>query len=187
MNCSIALDKLEQWYRLAKPGDVAYHFSDFSTFIYLCVYDSSDMAPVWRMFTDIEEAQKYLDKHFIKKEDTKMNKRCENCKYYNKVPGMQAYCTHDKHMGMYVPGFVSCSEHEFKEELTGPFGNLKFYLKDSNTGEIELKYICEDCGKAMSEPFHWWKVETPKPTKAFGKPGYHWRCEECDKKKDGKI
>lgn len=65
-----------------------------------------------------------------------------------------------------------------------PFDNIKFFLKDSVTGEIELKYICEDCGKLMDMPFSWWLVLSPRSSVKFGDPGYHFRCEECKKKKE---
>jgi hypothetical protein len=37
----------------------------------------------------------------------------------------------------------------------GPFDNLKFFIKNQENGELEVKYICEDCGKVMEAPFHW--------------------------------
>jgi hypothetical protein len=182
MNTSIALDKLDEWFKLAKPGDIAFHFDVHESLYYIYVYTEAVTKPYWNLFHDVETAQEYIDAHFGKKKEPKMYKRCENCKHFKNTPGSFSWCSHKEHAGVLVPTFTTCADHEPKEERTGPFDSLKFYLKDSSTGEIGLKYICEDCGKVMDEPFHWWKVETPKPTKAFGKPGYHWRCENCDKK-----
>ena len=108
-----------------------------------------------------------------------MTKRCDNCKFF-KEEGCITMCIHKAHCG-YVPTFTSCSDHEPKK--VGPFDNVKFYLKDSNTGEMELKYICEDCGKVMDIPFHWWLVLPIKPKDKYThRPGYHFRCEDCEKK-----
>jgi len=30
--------------------------------------------------------------------------------------------------------------------------NFKLYLKDKKTGEVQIKYICKDCGLEMDEP-----------------------------------
>lgn len=182
------MDELAEWVKTkAQLGDVACSRDRYSDRRYFYVYRGSDDKPYWRMLQD-DIVDKYLEEiNKLKVEESKMNKRCDNCKHFKNVPGSFSWCSHKEHAGALVPTFTTCADHEPKEERTGPFDSLKFYLKDSSTGEIGLKYICEDCGKVMDEPFHWWKVETPKPTKAFGKPGYHWRCENCDKKKDGKI
>ena len=185
-NTSIALDKLDEWFKIAKPGDIAFHFDTYASLYYLYIYAEADDKPYWHLFHDVETAQEYLDAHFGNKEEPKMNKRCENCKHWKSAGGYN-WCAHEDQAGTFVPKFTCCDKHEVKEKQRTPFDNLKFYLKDSSTGELAIKYICEDCGKEMEDPYHWWKVETPRPTKAFGKPGYHWRCEECDKKKDGKI
>ena len=33
--------------------------------------------------------------------------------------------------------------------------NFKFYLKDKETGELEVKYVCKDCGLEMDEAHHY--------------------------------
>ena len=197
--CSMTYADLEYWVKnKAKPGDLAYYHAN--NFVYTYHYTKPDDSPKWCMWSDMEKLQEYLsdfgliDKclkeiNKLKVEDTTVNKRCDNCKYWVKVAGVQPYCAQDKHFGMYVPGFVSCSEHEPKEERSTPFDNLKFYLKDASTGELDIKYICEDCGKIEDKPFHWW-LRLPMFTNgkaSVKRPGYYFRCEDCDKKKDGKI
>ena len=89
---------------------------------------------------------------------------------------------------MYVPKFVSCPEYAPKEKKSTPFDGVKFYLIDDKTGELGIKYVCEDCGKLMDEPGHWRFII---PTGLYGKPnknpGFQFRCEECAKKKEGKV
>lgn len=116
-----------------------------------------------------------------------MNKRCDNCKYWVKVAGVQPYCAQDKHFGMYVPGFVSCSEHEPKEKQRNPFDGMKFYLKDKDTGELSINYICEDCGKEMQEAPDKWQLVLPLNNRSIKVPGYHFFCTDCYKKKETKI
>ena len=119
-----------------------------------------------------------------------MNKRCDNCKYFKsytyKDTIMSSWCEHEDHKSMLVSNFTCCPEHEPKEELTTPFDGVKFYLVDNRTGEVGIKYICEDCGKVMDKPYHWW-LGLSLNGKRNKTSGYHFRCEECDKKKEGKI
>ena len=119
-----------------------------------------------------------------------MNKSCENCKYFEStsVRGMTlgSWCAHEDHKGMYVPKFTSCPEYELKDTKTTPFDGVKFYLIDSKTGEIGIKYICEDCGKIMDKPDHWW-LKVPYGNAVPKDMGYHFRCEECYKKKEGEV
>jgi ribosomal protein L44E len=124
------------------------------------------------------------------KKEPKMEKRCDNCKYFKslnfKGTAMGSWCDHEEHKGMIVANFTSCPEYEPKEVKTTPFDGMKFYLKDTNTGELAINYICEDCGKEMpNAPYHWWLV-VPVTTNAVKHPtkrhGYHFRCEECEKK-----
>ena len=183
-------EELNDWVKnKAQPGDIAYYFDRRTEQNYLYSYKGPDDNPYWRLVFN-EVINKYLVEEIdkLKIDNITVSKRCENCKYWAKVAGVQPYCTHDKHVGMYVPGFTSCPEHEPKEERSTPFDNLKFYLKDTSTGELDIKYICEDCGKIEDKPFHWWAVlSVHRSGKASKRPGYHFRCEECDKKKDGKI
>ena len=82
MNTSIALDKLDEWFKIAKPGDMAFNFNLTGELYYLYVYTEADTNPYWNLFRDVETAQAYIDAHFEKEEEPKMNKRCENCKYF---------------------------------------------------------------------------------------------------------
>ena len=124
----------------------------------------------------------------LKVEDATVNKRCENCRYFDFVSGV-SYCKHKDQAGTWVPKFTCCSKYESKEKKSTPFDGVKFYLIDDKSGELGIKYVCEDCGKIMDEPGHWWlalplRDINGKQTRPFG---YHFRCKECDKKKDGKI
>ena len=70
----------------------------------------------------------------------------------------------------------------------GPFGTLRFFLKDVSTGELELKYVCEDCGKVVDTPYNW---RFKFPARAPGSPtqpacGFYFSCEECAKKNERK-
>lgn len=119
-----------------------------------------------------------------------MDKKCGNCKYFKTITMgtaiMDSWCTHEKYSGVRVPLHTSCSEYELKEKKTTPFDGIKFYLKDTNTGEIGIKYICETCGKEMDEPDHWW-LTVPYGNAVPKALGFHFRCEKCDKEKGGKI
>ena len=123
-----------------------------------------------------------------------MSKRCDNCKYYdsgivknlNGSSAIRSWCTHEKHSGEYVPQFTCCPEYIDREAKTTPFDGITFYIKNSITKELGMKYTCEDCRKEMLDaPDHWWLV-LPLNNKPKRRPGYHFRCEECNKKKDGK-
>ena len=117
-----------------------------------------------------------------------MSKSCENCKYWHCGANI-SFCKHNDQVGIIVPKFTSCAKHELKEERSTPFDNIKLYLKDASTGELDIKYVCEDCGKVEDKPFHWW-LRLPMVTNgktSVKRPGYYFRCEECDKKKDGNI
>ena len=70
--------------------------------------------------------------------------------------------------------------------MMGPFNNLRFFLKDSSTGEMELKYVCEDCGKVMDAPYRWqFKLPARYPGQAtLNACGFHFKCEDCSNKRD---
>lgn len=112
-----------------------------------------------------------------------MNKRCENCKYYqfNTVCG---FCTYGND-NAYVQKFTVCDNYKPKFRKS-PFEGFKFYLDNPETGEMRVAYICEDCGREMAAPAHWWYV---MPMKVNGNPstnvGYHFQCEKCHKKNRG--
>jgi hypothetical protein len=176
---SIALDKLELWFKIAKPGDIAFHFDIDPERYWIYIYREEDTAPCWHVFNDVASAQKYLDSSL----EPNMEKRCENCKHFKNIPGSFSWCSHKEHAGTLVPIFTACADHEPKQ-LTGPFDNLKFFIKDQKTGELTVKYICDDCSKVMDEPFRWWYALPIKlDTGNSRSPGYHFRCEECDNKK----
>lgn len=180
------MDELAEWVKTkAQLGDVACSRDRYSDRRYLYVYRGSDDKPYWRMLQD-DIVDKYLEEiNKLKVEESKMNKRCDNCKHFKNVPGSFSWCSHKEHAGMYVPKFTSCPEHTHapKEEKHGPFDNIKFYIKDSKTGEVEARYVCEDCGKEMKAPYRWW-MKVPYGNAVPDDIGYHYRCEECDKKKE---
>jgi hypothetical protein len=100
---------------------------------------------------------------------------------------MGTWCDHPDYTKPIVAEFTSCPKYEFKHGSEAPFDNLKFFIKDQKTGELEVKYICEDCGKIMTKPFHW-QLRVPfgankDPDK---RPGYYYWCEECWEKEKKK-
>ncbi len=185
---SMKLSELYDWVKnKAKPGDLAYHYDDTLEYLYVYYYTKPDNDPVWQLCADHEKLQEY----FNNLEELKMNKRCENCIHWHYGNDIYSFCTHSEHNGVVVPAFANCPEYEEKEMCTGPFSNFKFYLKNNTTGELEVRYVCEACGKEMEEPHHWWfampVAVNSEPSKSTKSPGFHFRCKECDKKKDGKI
>lgn len=187
----IKLEELDEWVKnKAEPGDVAYYFDRRTEQSYLYSYKGQDDNPYWRLIFN-ETIIKYLVEEIdkLKVEDATVNKRCENCKYFKSIAvkdvAAGSWCEHEEHKGMYVPKFVSCPEYTPKEKKSTPFDGVKLYLIDDKSGELGIKYVCEDCGKLMDEPGHWWFT---MPVGLYGKssrnPGFHFRCEECDKKKE---
>lgn len=73
-----------------------------------------------------------------------------------------------------------------------PFGDIKFYLVNPETGEMRVTYICECCGEEMDEPFHWQyripmintRMSKEESEKISARRGYHYWCKECWKKKE---
>ena len=187
---SMRLEELDNWVKnKAKPGEVAVCYTHHDEHHYYYVYDGPDPNPFWRLWQD-DIVEKYLEEvNKLKIEDTTVNKRCENCKYWNSTGGYSR-CDHEDQAGTFVPKFTLCAKHEPKDTRTTPFDGIKFYLIDNKTGELGINYVCEDCGKIMDKPFHWWLVlpvtknAVQNPTKVHG---YHFRCEECDKEKEGKV
>ena len=190
----MALDELREWVK-NKPeiGDAAYCKTHHDEREYMYVYTGPDTDPIWVRQEDA--INKYLEEiNKLKVEDITVNKRCENCKYFEgtsfKTKIQDYWCTHEKYSGTRIARHTSCPDWEDKEKKSTPFDGVKFYLKDASTGELDIKYICEDCGKIMDEPGHWWLVlpvtkhAAQYPTKRHG---YHFRCEKCDKKKEGKV
>ena len=197
--CSMTYADLEYWVKnKAKPGDLAYYHAN--NFVYTYHYTKPDDNPKWCMWSDMEKLQEYLSdfglidkclKEIIKLkiEDATVYKRCENCKHWHWGGDTNiSFCTHDEQKCIIVPKFTCCAKYEPKEKKSTPFDGVKLYLIDDKSGELGIKYVCEDCGKLMDEPGHWWFT---MPVGLYGKPsrnpGFHFRCEECDKKKDGKV
>lgn len=54
------------------------------------------------------------------------------------------------------------------------FDNLKFYFKDPTTGELTVKFLCDDCRKEMDKPHYLYQVV--RGGKDFG---YHFLCHDC--------
>jgi hypothetical protein len=180
---SIALDKLELWFKIAKPGDIAFHFEIDPERYWIYIYREDDTAPCWHVFNDVASAQKYLDSSM----EPNMEKRCENCKHFKNIPGSFSWCSHKDHAGALVPVFTSCADHESKQKIEAPFDNLKFFIKDQKTGELEIKYIREDCCKIMEAPFHWqFRVPFGANKDPEKRPGYYYWCEECWEKEKKK-
>lgn len=116
-----------------------------------------------------------------------MDKRCENCKHWHYGRDF-SFCKQDDQTEVIVPKFTCCDKHEPKKTKTTPFDGMKLYMKDASTGELSVKYTCEDCGKEMWDaPDRWWLVLPVNTRHEIRKPGYHFRCADCDKKKEGKI
>lgn len=186
---SMNIEKLDEWVK-SKPqiGDVAYLVDTYLDKRYLYFYKGPDDNPGLHII-DQEFAQYLYTKEIEKAKELKMEKRCDNCKYFNGVTMSKItdyWCSHEKYSGTRIAAHTSCPEHEPKGKKSTPFDGMKFYLKDTNTGELAINYICEDCGKEMPDaPYHWWLV-VPVTTNAVKHPtkrhGYHFRCEECEKK-----
>ena len=185
-------EELKEWVKTkALPGDVAYYFDARAEKSYFYTYNGPDDNPYWRLiFNDAIVSYFKEEINKLKVEDTTVNKRCENCKHWHWGGDTNiSFCTHDEQKCIIVPKFTCCAKYAPKEKKSTPFDGVKFYLIDDKSGELGIKYVCEDCGKIMDEPAHWWLVLplrdiNGKQTRPFG---YHFRCEECDKKKDGKI
>ena len=190
--CCMTCKDLDTWVKTkAKPGDVAYWHDTQHDQHYYYFYTEPDSKPFWRLWFKDDVIDKYLAEiNKLKIEDTTVNKRCENCKYFKSLAVKDitagGWCDHEEHKGIFVPKFVSCPEHTPKDTRTTPFDGVKFYLADDKTGELNIKYVCEDCGKIMDKPDHWW-LKVPYGNAVPKDMGYHFRCEACDKKKEGRI
>ena len=57
--------------------------------------------------------------------------------------------------------------------------NFKFYLKDKETGELEVKLICKDCGLEMDETTHYIAKAKCNVVDPFT---VEFKCDECFKK-----
>lgn len=199
MDCSLKIyammpEDLDYWVKhKAKPGDMAYHYDHTLEQYYFYAYKGPDEKPFWRVCSK-GLAEAYLDeviKERKKIEEHKMEKRCDNCKYFKKFSfkemPMGTWCDHPDYGKPIVAEFTSCPKHEFKHGSEAPFDNLKFFIKDQKTGELEIKYICEDCGKVMERPFHWqFRVPFGSNKDPDKRPGYYYWCEECWEKEKKK-
>ena len=57
------------------------------------------------------------------------------------------------------------------------FKGIQLYLKDTDTGLLEIKFICKTCGKVMDEPEHCFTT-----CSIGGIPLYHkmqFYCKDC--------
>ena len=187
--CRMMYDKLNNWLN-NKPqhGDVAYLIEPITDKRYIYVYRGPDDDPYSHLISDQFAADwfmKEVDK--LKVKETEMDKRCDNCKYFKIMPGSFSWCSHKDHAGMIVQMFTACARHEHKQKIEAPFDNLKFFVKDQNTGELEVKYICEDCGMVMKAPFHWqFRVPFGANKDPEKRPGYYYWCEACWEKEKKK-
>jgi hypothetical protein len=188
--CAMMLEDLDYWVKhKAKPGDMAYHYDHTLEQYYFYAYKGPDEKPFWRACSK-GVAEAYLEevsKERKKIEETKMSKTCDNCKYFKNMPGSFSWCSHKDHAGALVQAFTSCADHELKQKIEAPFDNLKFFIKDQKTGELEIKYICEDSCKIMQAPFHWqFRVPFGANKDPEKRPGYYYWCEECWEKEKKK-
>lgn len=72
------------------------------------------------------------------------------------------------------------------------FDNIKFYVKDFNTGEIELHFICEGCGKEMiglNNPDIYYQIPVVGPGGPLAYHKMRIKCKECYEraKEDGTL
>ena len=65
-----------------------------------------------------------------------------------------------------------------------PFDNIKFFLKDDKTGELDIKYVCDDCQDAVKIPYFWQFAPYHKDQ---SKRGYHFWCKDCYELRGGNI
>ena len=111
-----------------------------------------------------------------------MSNTCKNCKYFK-----DNICQHQDHCGVIVASFTTCNDYD-EEIRRGPFGTIKFVISEKTPDEVILRYVCEDCGKTMEEPYHW-QLRLPTPfftqldpetkIKKEKEHGYHFWCKEC--------
>lgn len=57
------------------------------------------------------------------------------------------------------------------------FDQIKLYLKNPETGELKITFLCEVCGKEMEKP-DYWMFRTYNCSQKE-KPGYYFRCTKC--------
>ena len=112
----------------------------------------------------------------------------------------QKNCNHNYYLSDYTEATTSsagfkkftCSDcgNSYLGDYTAPAGHNDRIDRaaPSCTTDGYTVHICEDCGKIEDKPFRWWTVlPVHHNGKAPKRPGYHFRCEECDKKKEGKL
>ena len=185
-------EDLADWVKTkAKPGDVAFWQDHIHDQCYYYFYTEPDSEPYWKLWFKDDIIDKYLEENNkLEIEEPKMEKKCENCRYFNqstfKTEIQDSWCSHEKYSGIRVAAHTSCPEFEEEEKKSTPFDGIKFYLKDTTTGELTVKYVCEDCDKEMTVPYYWW-MKVPFGNAIPEDLGFHFRCEECDKKKKGET
>ena len=60
------------------------------------------------------------------------------------------------------------------------FQYIRFYLKNPDTGELQVKYICKNCGKEMDEPKNYQvqcKGNIADPFTTF------YLCDDCNNRR----
>lgn len=143
---SMKHDELDLWVnKIAKPGDLAYCYDKATEFMYTYYYTRPEPCPFWRLWSDMEDLQKYLNS--LEKHD-KMNIKCDNCKHWQKGPDF-SFCVHDNHKGVVVPAFTSCPDFEAKAVLAPcPFcgGEAEVIIKDWDNRADEYMVHCTKCG-----------------------------------------
>lgn len=61
------------------------------------------------------------------------------------------------------------------------FNGIRLYLKDQETGLLEIRFVCEHCGKEMEQPEGYFI-----PCSLSGSPKVHeteFYCNECYKER----
>ena len=99
---AMKLEDLAEWVKhKAKLGDLAYCYNHYDERYYFYNYKGPDDNPFWVMFQD-DIVDKYLEINKLKVEEPKMEKRCDNCKYFKNGRSYN-YCSHIEHNGFIVP------------------------------------------------------------------------------------
>ena len=131
-------NELNNWLN-NKPqhGDVAYLIEPITDKRYIYVYRGPDSEPYSHLISDQFAADwfmKEVDK--LKVEEPKMEKRCDNCKYFKNMPGSLSWCSHKDHAVLY--------RSQFKHDED--FENILRFLKLPETYDIIRLPVIESYG-----------------------------------------